>query len=245
MNVAQGNDILIVDDDAGQRSLLTSFLTGQGFDRAVAVNGRDALAALSDANYAMMISDVRMPEMDGLEALHLIRERHPRMPVLMVTAFPDIKDAVAAMQDGAVNYLQKPIDLDELLSSVRSSLGQLESLRDVIGGLPIPRGVIAESAMMRQIMRDASLVAQSESRILLTGESGVGKEVMANLIQGWSDRRDGPFVKVNCAAIPEHLLESEFFAPSENSTANARPNGKISSFRSRSGGTLISITFKR
>src|SRR5579862_8594647 len=115
--------ILIVDDDAGQRSLLTSFLNGQGFETVTASSGENALELLGQQEFAMMISDVRMPGISGLETLRRLRKIRPTLPVLLVTAYADIRDAVEAMRDGAVNYLEKPIDLDELLASVRNAAG--------------------------------------------------------------------------------------------------------------------------
>src|SRR6478735_6521049 len=115
--------ILIVDDDAGQRSLLHSFLKGQGFETVPVDSGARALEALRAQPFSMMISDVRMPGMSGLETLRLARKEHPVLPVLLVTAFADIRDAVGAMRDGALNYLAKPIDLDELVATVRQATG--------------------------------------------------------------------------------------------------------------------------
>ncbi|MFM7750808.1 MAG: sigma-54-dependent transcriptional regulator, partial [Opitutaceae bacterium] len=115
--------ILVVDDDAGQRSLLETFLRAQGFRTQAADSGSAALALLERENFRLIISDVRMPGMSGIETLRRVREKRPDLPVLLVTAFADIRTAVAAMRDGAVNYLAKPIDLDELMSSVRRALG--------------------------------------------------------------------------------------------------------------------------
>src|SRR5262245_51571960 len=117
-------DILIVDDDAGQRSLLESFLKTQGFNTVTVSSGEQALAVLGQRDLDLIVSDVRMPGISGLEMLRRVRVEHPTLPVLLVTAYADIREAVGAMRDGAVNYLQKPIDLDELLSSVRTALGQ-------------------------------------------------------------------------------------------------------------------------
>src|SRR5271165_2550328 len=119
--------ILIVDDDPSQRSLLNSFLHSQGFETALADSGERALEMLRSGKFAMMISDVRMPGLSGLETLRRARQEHVTLPVLLVTAFTDVRDAVAAMRDGAVNYLAKPIDLDELLNSVRQATGITES----------------------------------------------------------------------------------------------------------------------
>ena len=167
--------LLVVDDDAGQRSLITSFLKGQGFETEVAESGEDALKKLGQGTYEMMVSDVRMPGISGLETLHQIRERGIVLPVVLVTAFPDIRDAVGAMRDGAVNYLEKPIDLDELLAIVCRGTGL--STREapvMVVDKPLPEHIVAKGTQMQAVFRDAALVAGSDSRILITGESGVG-----------------------------------------------------------------------
>ncbi|MGO8763700.1 MAG: sigma-54-dependent transcriptional regulator, partial [Limisphaerales bacterium] len=204
--------ILIVDDDPGQRSLLNSFLRSQRFDTVTADSGERALELLRGGDFGLMISDVRMPGLTGLETLRLARKEHPTLPVLLVTAYTDIRDAVAAMRDGAVNYLAKPIDLDELLAIVRQSVGVAET-KPPQGPdeLKLPDFVVARSPVMRAVLRDASLIAPSETRVLITGESGVGKEAVADVIHAWSPRAAGALVKLNCAAIPENLLESELF----------------------------------
>ncbi len=206
--------ILIVDDDPGQRSLLTSFLNSQGFTTVTVDSGEQALSALTHGSFAMMISDVRMPGISGLETLRRARQEHPRLPVLLVTAFADIREAVGAMRDGALNYLSKPIDLDELLAQVRQATGLAGAATDaspVFDDRPLPAHVVAVSPLMRAVFRDVALIAPSESRVLITGESGVGKEVIADVLHAWSPRASGPLIKVNCAAIPETLLESELF----------------------------------
>jgi DNA-binding NtrC family response regulator len=119
--------ILIVDDDAGQRSLLISFLTSQGFDTTPVISGEEALSALRREEFSMMISDVRMPGISGLETLRRARQQDAQLPILLVTAFADIREAVDAMRDGALNYLSKPIDLDELLALVRHAVGLTDS----------------------------------------------------------------------------------------------------------------------
>jgi len=238
-NKPVGKRILIVDDDPGQRSLLDSFLSGQGFETNVAESGETALKALAGESFSMMISDVRMPGLSGLDMLHLVREQHRGLPVLMVTAFPDIRDAVSAMQDGAVNYLQKPIDLDELLASVRRSTGLEEAVPiNFTGDKDLPVGVVAQSAAMQNVFRDAALVSGSDSRILITGESGVGKEVLAEVIHLWSPRNRGPNVKINCAAIPENLLESELFGHRKGAFTGATAD-RIGRFEEANNGTIL------
>jgi DNA-binding NtrC family response regulator len=231
--------ILIVDDDAGQRSLLTSFLKSQGFDTVTVDSGERALETLRGGEFSMMISDVRMPGISGLETLRRAREMNATLPVLLVTAYTDIRDAVGAMRDGAVNYLAKPIDLDELLANVRQATGLTAAAPVQFGAdRKLPANVIANSPLMQAVFHDASLVAPSESRVLITGESGVGKEVLADVIHAWSPRANGPLIKVNCAAIPENLLESELFGHEKGSFTSAVAQ-RIGRFEEANGGTIF------
>ncbi len=231
--------LLIVDDDAGQRSLLDSFLRSQGFTTVLASSGEEALTVLRSGSFSMMISDVRMPGLSGLETLRRARQEHAVLPVLLVTAYSDIRDAVVAMRDGAVNYLSKPIDLDELLDCVRQATGLTPSAPRAAGlDRPLPPHVIAQSPLMQAVLRDAALVAASETRVLISGESGVGKEVLADLIHAWSPRAAGPLVKVNCAAIPETLLESELFGHEKGAFTGAVAQ-RIGRFEQATHGTLF------
>jgi len=231
--------ILIVDDDPGQRSLLNTFLRTQGFETVMADSGQQALETLRTGKFDMMISDVRMPGLSGLETLRLARKEHATLPVLLVTAFTDVRDAVAAMRDGAVNYLAKPIDLDELLASVRQAVGISESAPLQFNQeKPLPDYVVARSPLMQAVFRDASLIAPSETRVLITGESGVGKEIVADVIHAWSPRAAGPLVKVNCAAIPETLLESELFGHEKGSFTGAHAQ-RLGRFEQANAGTIL------
>ncbi|MFM9030563.1 MAG: sigma-54-dependent transcriptional regulator, partial [Opitutaceae bacterium] len=187
--------ILVVDDDAGQRSLLETFLRAQGFRTQAADSGSAALALLERENFRLIISDVRMPGMSGIETLRRVREKRPDLPVLLVTAFADIRTAVAAMRDGAVNYLAKPIDLDELMSSVRRALGPEAVTSTAASPFPLPEGVIVRSPLMQSVFRDVAAIAPSDSRVLITGESGVGKEVVADVLHRWSRRAARPLVR--------------------------------------------------
>jgi len=231
--------ILIVDDDPGQRSLLNSFLRSQGFETALADSGERALEMLRSGKFAMMISDVRMPGLSGLETLRRARQEHVTLPVLLVTAFTDIRDAVAAMRDGAVNYLAKPIDLDELLTSVRQAVGLSKSVPLRLNEeQQLPDFVVARSPLMQAVFRDASLIAPSETRVLITGESGVGKEVVADVLHAWSTRAAGSLVKVNCAAIPEALLEAELFGHEKGAFTGAHAR-RIGRFEEANDGTIF------
>ncbi|MGA9776652.1 MAG: sigma-54 dependent transcriptional regulator, partial [Verrucomicrobiia bacterium] len=231
--------ILIVDDDPGQRSLLNSFLHSQGFETALADSGERALEMLRAGEFAMMISDVRMPGLSGLETLRRARQEHATLPVLLVTAFTDIRDAVAAMRDGAVNYLAKPIDLDELLNSVRQAIGISKPIPlQYNTEYKLPDQVIARSPLMQAVFRDASLIAPSETRVLITGESGAGKEVVVDVIHAWSSRAKGPLIKINCAAIPETLLEAELFGHEKGAFTGARAQ-RIGRFEEANEGTIF------
>src|SRR5437899_1227310 len=214
--------ILIVDDDPSQRSLLDSFLRTQGFETLPVSSGERALEILRSEPVSMMISDVRMPGMTGLETLRRARQEHAVLPVLLVTAYAEIREAVGAMRDGALNYLAKPIDLDELLATVRQATGLSKTAPLKFNAdRQLPAHVIARSPLTQAVFHDASLIALSDSRILISGGSGVGKEVLADVIHGWSSRASGPIVKVNCAAIPENLLESELFGHEKGSFTGA------------------------
>ena len=231
--------ILVVDDDAGQRSLLQTFLSRQGFRIVTAASAEEGLAALDATPVRMMISDVRMPGMSGLDALRHVRRKFADLPVLLITAYADIRDAIAATRDGAVDYLEKPIDLDELYSTVCASMGMSsQSAPAEDAPFTLPPHVIAASPQMKAVFREAAYVATSESRILITGESGVGKEVVADLIHALSSRAKGRVIKVNCAAIPETLLESELFGHEKNSFTGANER-RIGRFEEASGGTIL------
>ena len=231
--------ILIVDDDEGQRSLLASFLTTEGYDIVSASSGEKALEILSSQNIAMMISDVRMPGMSGLEVLRNARREFSTLPVLLVTAFPHIRDAVDAMKDGAINYLEKPIDLDELLEAVGQALGVKKTSRKPVLETPeLPPHIIAQSPQMLEVFREAVFVASSESRILITGESGTGKEIVAELIHARSARAKGPLVKVNCAALPEALLESELFGHEKGAFTGATSR-RVGRFEEARAGSIL------
>jgi DNA-binding NtrC family response regulator len=238
-NAANAPRILIVDDDPGQRSLLNSFLSSQGFETIAVGSGEEALRVLRAEPISMMISDVRMPGLSGLETLRHARHEHAILPVLLVTAYADIREAVGAMRDGALNYLAKPIDLDELLATVQQATG-ISKPTPVKFGMdkPLPAHVMARSPLMQAVFHDASLIALSDSRILITGESGVGKEVLADVIHAWSARAAGPLVKVNCAAIPETLLESELFGHEKGAFTGAVAQ-RIGRFEVANGGTIF------
>ena len=226
--------ILVVDDDAGQRSLLETFLRAQGFRTQAADSGAAALALLERESFNLIVSDVRMPGISGIETLRRVRERQPGLPVLLVTAFADIRTAVAAMRDGAVNYLAKPIDLDELMTSVRRALGPENAAAAAATVFPLPEGVVVRSGLMQSVFRDVAAIAPSESRVLITGESGVGQEVVADVLHRWSRRASRPLVRIGCLAETEAMLEAELFGR-EKGEGPARAGR----FEEAAGGTLL------
>ena len=230
--------LLIVDDDPGQRSLLDSFLRSQGFETVVAESGERALELLPTKKFSLMISDVRMPGLSGLETLQRARKNFPALPVLLVTAYTDIREAVAAMRDGAVNYLAKPIDLDELLANVRLATGTASSEIKIGAEKSLPPHIVARSPLMVELFQQVALIAPSETRVLITGDSGTGKEVVADMIHAWSTRAGNKIVKVNCAAIPETLLESELFGHEKGAFTGASAQ-RIGRFEEAGGGTIF------
>ncbi|HNY87848.1 MAG TPA: sigma-54 dependent transcriptional regulator [Candidatus Hydrogenedentes bacterium] len=231
--------VLVVDDDPGQRGLVASFLQSQGFRARCAASGAEALAAAAEDPPALVVSDVRMPGMTGLELLQALKQALPALPVVLVTAYAEVRGAVGAMRHGAVDYLEKPIDLDELAALVRRALGSgAAAPAPAAETPPLPEGVVVESAAMREVLRVTALAAPSGARLLITGETGTGKEVVAGLVHRWSARAAGPLVRVNCAAIPENLLESELFGHEKGAFTGAAAR-RAGRFEEAAGGTLF------
>ncbi|NLY01407.1 MAG: sigma-54-dependent Fis family transcriptional regulator [Rhodopirellula sp.] len=231
--------ILIVDDEAAQRKLLGSFLTSRGFAVEEADSGEAALKSIRQSPPAMVLLDVRLPGISGIETLAEIREFAGDLPVLLITAHADLRQAVAAVKRGADDYLAKPIDLEELEAAISDTLGAPEQKEEgVATALDLPPGFVCESAGMRRVVQTVAVVAPSEAPILILGESGVGKEVVAQLIHQWSPRRDGPLVAANCAGLPESLIESELFGHTKGAyTGATQPRQGF--FRAADGGTLF------
>ena len=231
------NTILVVDDDKKQLEMLTSYLEANGFGTISAENGADAYQKIKKNKIDMIISDIRMPEMTGMEFYSKIRKEDFKQPILFITAFPDVRDAVNAMRDGAANYLEKPIDLNEMLDSVSKTL-KTSVKKEVRPLPPLPEGIIFKSKKMLDLISDAAMIANSDVSVLISGESGTGKEILADLIHSWSPRKDKPFIKINCAAIPENLLESELFGYEKGafSGASTRKKGLLNE---ADGGTVM------
>ena len=227
--------IAIVDDEPAQRQLLDNALRTAGYDTILCANGEQGLQAASQC--ALMLLDIRMPDISGLDVLEKVKENNPDLPVILLTAFIDIRDAVSAIKTGALDYLEKPVDLDELVAAVDDALGRTG--RSVTAeALDLPPNVVAESPEMRRLFEQAARVADSDVTVLLLGESGSGKEVLADFIHARSPRADKPLVRVDCAALPENLIESELFGHERGAFTGAESPRK-GQFELADGGTLF------
>ena len=227
--------ILVVDDDAGQRSLLDTFLTRLGHRVDCACDGEQALDLLNKGHYDLIFSDVQMPKCDGLTLLSRIVAMGLATPVILITGYADVKQAVQALSAGALTYLEKPIDLDELLALLKKTLTITEPVATELPYLP---HAVVEAKVMKDLYQEVSLVAPSMARVLLTGESGCGKEILAEHLHHWSSRTEEPLIKINCAAIPENLLESELFGHEKGAFTGAQ-SSREGCFERANQGTLF------
>ncbi len=208
--------ILIIDDDRNHLKVLKGLLEAEGFVIFTASDVDFALPVIEQNDLALVITDLKMPGKSGMDLLVLSRQRKPAVPVIIITGHGDIETAVAAIKSGAYDYITKPVDEHELLNVVRKALAESKKNRELVSSyfdtevrfLP---EVIGTASVMEQIQQTVRKIAPTDSTVLITGETGVGKELIAKAIHWASTRRDQPFVKVNCAAIPETLAESELF----------------------------------
>ena len=203
------NWILVADDDRAHRDMLRANLEHAGFSVMEVTNGSEAVKCVKTQHPDLVLMDMRMPEMDGLTAVKEIRKIDERVPILIMTAYGTIENAVQTVKAGAYDYILKPLDMSVLMKTIKIGLQKQDEpeKQSKLGS----DDYIAESPVMKDIFALAEKVARSEASVLLTGESGTGKEVLANFIQEKSARSDKPFVKVNCAALHDQLLESELF----------------------------------
>ena len=236
--------ILIVDDDPSQRRLVEFWLQEDGYRTVTAEDGVAGLRAFEQHAPALVITDVRMPGMSGLDLLVRIKGDNPDVPFILITAFATVDDAVEAMKLGAVDYLLKPLKPDEVKLSVGRALQQKElvdenrRLRDFAGESFRFESILAQSRRMRSILEIAVQVARRDSTVLLTGESGTGKELLAKAIHQNSLRADKPFVTVNCGALPENLAESELFGHRKGSFTGAIAD-RTGKFEAANEGTIF------
>ncbi|WP_025321836.1 sigma 54-interacting transcriptional regulator [Deferrisoma camini] len=229
--------ILVVDDDKDLLRLLSLRLRSAGFRVVTAESGEQALAVLATAQPDLVITDLRMEGMDGMGLYEAIRERRPSLPVIILTAHGSIPEAVEATRRGVFGFMTKPFDGKELLAEVRRALA-LAPGEGTTRDLRWRAGIVTRSPAMEEVLRRAHLAAQGDAAVLIWGESGTGKELLARAIHRASPRSKGPFVAINCGAIPEPLLESELFGHIRGAFTGATEE-RPGLFRSAQGGTLL------
>jgi DNA-binding NtrC family response regulator len=241
--MSKGN-ILVVDDEASARTALAELLRTEGYAIETAADGFKALARLEDFAADLVLTDLNMPGIDGVELLRKVKETHPGLPVVLMTAFGGVETAVAAMREGAADYLTKPLNTDELVivlartietaklrreaSELRGQLKERYSFDNIVGSSP----------EMQRVFKTVAQIAPSRATVLLTGESGTGKELVAAAIHHHSPRASGPFVKLHCAALAESLLESELFGHERGAYTGA-DRKREGRFEQANGGTLF------
>ena len=238
----QHGEVLLVDDDPDLLKLISLRLSSVGYSVRTAESGETALATLAVSRPSVVVSDLKMPGIDGLALFEAIHRAHPTLPVIILTAHGTIPDAVSATQSGVYAFLTKPFDSQELLLKVSEAMklggGGVATPSSAATGNEWRAGMITRSAKMEDVLRQAKLVADSEASVLLYGESGTGKELLARAIHRASRRAKEPFVAVNCGAIPEPLLESELFGHAKGAFTGAQQSHR-GLFQSAHKGTIF------
>jgi two-component system response regulator AtoC len=236
--------VLVVDDDPGTRKVAKANLSLEGFEVLVASSGAEALARLDESDPLAVVSDLKMPDMDGIALMDRVHALRPSLPVVLVTAHATVQTAVEAMRKGALHYLTKPTRYDELALVLRHAVAHERQRRDVArlrGELEQAAGfeeIVGTSPAMREVFSMVEQVAEADATVLLRGETGTGKELVARAIHRRSPRRERPFVAVNCTAIPRDLMESEFFGHEKGAFTGAVAR-RIGRFEQAHGSTLF------
>ncbi|MFZ2948326.1 MAG: sigma-54 dependent transcriptional regulator [Desulfuromonadaceae bacterium] len=236
--------ILVIDDDASLRRVLEYNLQEAGYAVATASSGEEGLTLFDEVSPALVMTDMKMPGMDGMQVLKAVKERSPETLVIMITAFGTVDIAVEAMKAGAYDYITKPFNRDELRLTVAKALQfsglahENKRLKSVLADRADFRSMVGSSAAMEKVFQVVAKVADTEASVLITGESGTGKELVARSIHALSGRKNGPFVAINCAAIPRDLLESELFGHVKGAFTGAIKD-KTGKFQVADGGTLF------
>ena len=230
--------VWIVDDDRSIRWVIEKALSREGIAFSSFSSAQEALDALAGSAPEVLVSDVRMPGMSGLELLQTVKQRHPAVPVIVMTAYSDLESAVAAFQGGAYEYLPKPFDVDQAVELIRRALD--ESRREAEASEPLPQSpeMLGHAPAMQEVFRAIGRLSQSSVTVLITGESGTGKELVARALHRHSARASKPFIAINTAAMPKDLLESELFGHERGSFTGAQQQRR-GRFEQAEGGTLF------
>jgi len=229
-------DILVVDDDNGHRTMLKTLLSGWGYRVYEADDGSKAIEWVRSRPFDLILMDIRMVKVSGLEALSVIKSMNPAIPVIIITAYSSVESAIEAMKKGAYEYLMKPLDFEEMHMKMEQAMEHCRLkeenriLKEIIGEHFDTRNIIGKSPSMIRLLETTSKAAASDATVLITGESGTGKEMIAGAIHFNSTRENHPFIKLNCAAISEGLLESELFGHEKGAFTGAvrRREGRFS-----------------
>ncbi|MEZ5739971.1 MAG: sigma-54 dependent transcriptional regulator [Burkholderiaceae bacterium] len=232
--------VLVVDDEADLRELIELTLVGMGLDVDCAADLAQARRLLGSRSFTLCLTDMRLPDGDGLELVELIADKHPNTPVAVITAYGSAENAVAALKAGAFDYLAKPIELDALRNLVRSAVREPSPVAAGGGGGKVDAAarLLGDSAAILDVRAQIQRLARSMAPVAITGESGSGKELAARLVHEGGQRRDQPFIAVNCGAIPENLMEAEFFGYRKGAFTGADQD-RDGFFQAANGGTLF------
>ncbi len=234
-------DILIIDDEKAIRKTLSEILSFEGYKIDEAADGEEGLKRFKDKPYDVVLCDIKMPKLDGIEFLQKAGETSPDVPIIMISGHGNIETAVEAVKKGAYDFISKPPDLNRLLITIRNAMERnslVTETKVLKRKVSRVQEMIGESAPIQRIKETIDKVAPTEARILITGENGVGKELVARWVHEKSNRASGPLVEVNCAAIPTELIESELFGHEKGSFTSAVKQ-RIGKFEQANGGTLF------
>ena len=238
MSGERKTSILIVDDDPGQRSMLRDVLAREAGELLTASTGEEALELLARRPCDLILLDMRMPGIGGLGTLAELAKRDQAIPTVVMTAFAEVDDAVQAIKLGASDYLRKPVDIATLTAIVQRHLDAPRPVADAPEEAAVTEGFVFESPLMKDLLADLKRVASSDVSVLLVGETGTGKEVLAEFIHRWSERKSQPMVPVNVSALPEGLVESELFGHTKGAFTGA-DSARAGRFEQARGGTLF------
>jgi DNA-binding NtrC family response regulator len=243
MAESQSPRIVVADDEPNLRRVLSAILTRDGYSVSQAADGGEALELINE-DIDVVVTDLKMPKVDGMQVLKTVSEEFPQIPVIMITAFGSVDNAVAAVKAGAFDYIEKPFEQEQIRQIITKAIKQAAAnklsptVTNTDAETPGRFGLIGASPEMQAIFDVIERVADTPSTVLITGESGTGKELVAKALHENSSRRDGPFIKINCAAIPKNLMESELFGYDKGAFTGAT-SAKPGRFELADGGTLF------